>query len=126
MINRTQREYAGYRDIAPFLSCDCDCDCCQYEDDFDFDYPTNDEENEIVGYLALAPRQVIFNNPATIVYWEDGTRTVVKCHKEDTFDPEKGLAMALLKKLSGNTGQFNTVLNNWMSDAIYQGGKNEH
>ena len=33
-------------------------------------------------------KEVIFNDPATIVYWEDGTKTVVKCHNE-TFDEEK-------------------------------------
>ena len=39
-------------------------------------------------------RNVIFNDPATIVIWADGTKTVVKADREP-FDPEKGLAMAL-------------------------------
>ena len=42
-------------------------------------------------------KNVIFNDPATIVFWNDGTKTVVKCGKNDTFDPEKGLAMAISK-----------------------------
>lgn len=46
------------------------------------------------------PLRVIRNGPATIVFWKDGTKTVVKCHDED-YDPEKGLAMALCRKLWG-------------------------
>lgn len=45
---------------------------------------------------------VIFNDPATIVFWIDGSKTVVKCQKGETFDPEKGLAMAISKKFLGN------------------------
>ena len=47
-------------------------------------------------------KNVIFNAPATIVFWTDGTKTVVKCGKGDKWDPEKGLAMACAKKLLGN------------------------
>lgn len=49
---------------------------------------------------------VIFNEPATIVFWSDGTKTVVKVTKDEPFDKEKGLAMAIVKKLSGNTGSY--------------------
>ena len=47
-------------------------------------------------------KDVKFNGPATIVFWTDGTKTVVKCRKGDKFDPEKGIAMACAKKLLGN------------------------
>ena len=46
--------------------------------------------------------KVLFQDRATVVFWKDGTKTVVKCSDEETFDPEKGLAMAILKKLMGN------------------------
>lgn len=49
--------------------------------------------------------KVIYNLPATIVFWKDGTKTIVKCD-DDYFDPEKGLAMAYIKKLMGNTGAY--------------------
>ena len=45
-------------------------------------------------------KDVIFNDPATIVFWSDGTKTVVRCENED-FDKEKGLAMAICKKFLG-------------------------
>lgn len=53
-------------------------------------------------------KRVIFNNPATIVFWDDGTKTVVKAHGED-FDEEKGLAMAIAKRALGNTGRYYNV-----------------
>lgn len=44
-------------------------------------------------------KKIIFNEPATIVYWKDGTKTVVKCNPDDSFDPEKGVFVAMLKKI---------------------------
>lgn len=41
--------------------------------------------------------QVIFNGPATIVYWKDGCKTVVKCQEGVMNDHEKGLAMAVAR-----------------------------
>ena len=54
-------------------------------------------------------KNIIFNGPATIVMWTDGTKTVVKCHEED-FDKEKGLAMAICKKVMGNKGNYYNVI----------------
>ena len=62
-------------------------------------------------------KKVIFNDPATIVYWKDGTNTVVKCQKGDDFDSEKGFAMAFLKKCWGNKGNFNDKLRKIMKEA---------
>lgn len=51
-------------------------------------------------------KDVIFNDPAVIILWNDGTKTVVKCSENDIFDPEKGLAMAISKKALGNQGNY--------------------
>lgn len=45
---------------------------------------------------------VIFSDPATIVLWSDGTKTVVKTQEGEPYDPEKGMAMAFSKKLMGD------------------------
>lgn len=50
-------------------------------------------------------KRVIFNDPATIVIWSDDTKTIVKAAKEQ-FDPEKGLAMAIVKKLYDGTPYY--------------------
>lgn len=65
-------------------------------------------------------KDVIFNDPATIVLWRDGTKTVVKSSNEK-FDPEKGLAMAFAKKMFGNKGNYYNVFKKFLSK--YSGGK---
>lgn len=58
--------------------------------------------------------KVIFNDPATIVFWSDGTKTVVKCDVEN-YDPEKGLAMAIVKKQFGNNqGYYYDIFKKWL------------
>ena len=62
---------------------------------------------------SLAIENVIFNDPATIVFWKDGTKTVVKATNEE-FDPEKGLAMAIAKKALGNKHDYYNVFKKWL------------
>lgn len=50
-------------------------------------------------------KRVIFAPPATIVYWKDGTRTVVKCDERDVYDAKTGLALCYMKKALGNTSR---------------------
>ena len=65
---------------------------------------------------AAVIKRVIFNPPATIVYWSDCTKTVVKCNANDIFDPEKGLAMAIAKRCAGNTGAYYTEIRHWVAE----------
>ena len=58
-------------------------------------------------------KSVIFNPPATIVFWDDGTKTVVKAQNGEHFDPEKGLSMAIAKKHFGNKGHYFEVIKKW-------------
>lgn len=60
-------------------------------------------------------KQVIFNNPATIVFWTDDTKTIVKAVNEK-FDPEKGLAMAITKKCLGNKGNYFNEFKKWIRE----------
>lgn len=59
----------------------------------------------IHGDLRISPmptiKDVLFNPPATIVFWSDNTKTVVKADG-DTYDPEKGIAMAISRKMIGD------------------------
>ena len=67
-------------------------------------------------YTSNPPKikNVIFNEPATIVFWEDGSKTVVKCQEGDIFDPEKGLTMAITKKVYGNKGNYCEEIKKWV------------
>ena len=62
----------------------------------------------------FAIKKVIFNKPATIVFWADGTKTVVKCADFDIWDPEKGLAMAICKRVYGES--FHKIFKDYMPD----------
>lgn len=50
--------------------------------------------------------KVMFKDPATIVFWKDGSKTVVKTQNGEPYDPEKGLAMAISKKALGNNREY--------------------
>lgn len=82
------------------------------------DYCRKDVESTmaIYGYWRQNRiKDVIFNDPATIVIWADGTKTVVKANREK-FDPEKGLAMAIAKKFFGNQGNYYEVFKKWLPE----------
>lgn len=64
-------------------------------------------------------KKIIFNDPATIILWNDGTKTVVKCGPDDAYDPEKGYVMCLLKRFCGNdTAMFHKFLKYGMKNYI--------
>lgn len=95
---------------------------------YDSSYYNMIEINKIVFGDKVFMRQpkiknVIFNDPATIVYWEDRTKTVVKCEGEK-YDPEKGLTMAITKKMLGNKGNYYEVIKKWVGeDKLFPEGK---
>lgn len=92
--------------------------------EFERMYPKNMSYVDYVRYyksivndeLACDPEKVIFNKPATIVFWKDGTKTVVKAQNDEPFDPEKGLAMAIAKKALGNEGNYFNRIKKWTED----------
>lgn len=60
-------------------------------------------------YMIPEVREIRYNGPATIIFWKDGTKTVVKVQPEEIcYDPDKAFAMAVCKKLFGN--KFNRHL----------------
>lgn len=60
--------------------------------------------------------RVIFNAPAVIVMWADGSKTVVKAQKGEKFDPEKGLSMAISKKALGNGSKYYDTFKAWVPE----------
>ena len=59
---------------------------------------------------------VIFNDPATVVFWSDNTKTVVKCQDCDTYSKEMGLAMCICKKYFNNKPNFNNEFKKWIKE----------
>ena len=91
-----------------------------YEPDMIGDrFPSNINGNFIViktgGGEIPEIKDVIFNPPATVVLWKDGTKTVVKCQNGDVYSKETGLALAICKKVYGNKGAYNDIFNKWLN-----------
>ena len=71
----------------------------------------NDISKPKMTYGCPGIKKVIFNDPATIVLWDDGTKTVVKCSEGDTYSEWSGLAFCICKKLMGD--EFHKVFKHW-------------
>lgn len=76
------------------------------------------QSNAVARRVGRSPeiKKVIFNDPVTVVIWEDGTKTVVKCQPGDTYSKETGLALCIAKKFLGNKGNFNEVFKKWIPE----------
>ena len=65
--------------------------------------PVSQSKYKLPGALNedIVISRVLFRNPATIVFWNDGTKTITKCAKDDKYSKEAGLAICCLKKAFG-------------------------
>lgn len=78
------------------------------------DYNAELENSELINPFAI--KNVIFSNPCTIVFWKDGTKTVVRCNENEYYDPEKGIAMALMRKVYGPRHAYMKVLGPYIDE----------
>ena len=60
--------------------------------------------------LAYGVKNIILNPPAMIVFWNDNTKTVVKCREGETFNPYYGFCAALAKKVYGCNARVNKIV----------------
>lgn len=65
--------------------------------------------------IASSIKDVLYKDPATIIFWKDGTKSVVVCDGEK-YDPEKGFAMAACKKVFGNKGNYYNTFKKWLPE----------
>lgn len=77
-------------------------------------FGTNNAERK----TDMTIKKVYFNDPVTVVLWEDGTKTIVRAGENEIYDPEKGLAMAIAKKALGNQGNYYNVFKKWLPEEI--------
>ena len=61
-------------------------------------------------------KRIIFNPPATVIIWEDDTKTVVKCAEDDEFNPEIGVAMCYMKKIYGSRHAFSKKVESYIEE----------
>lgn len=57
-------------------------------------------------------KDVMFRDPATIVWFEDGSKTVAIAGHGDRYDKEVGLAVCMLKRVLGNK-EYRAIMDKW-------------
>ena len=70
-------------------------------------------------------KNVIFNDPRTIIVWSDGTKTFVRASENDVYDPEKGMALAIAKKAMENKYSYYDEIRKWIAKDTERKAKEE-
>lgn len=66
---------------------------------------------KLLGKADTKIDKYIINENATILFWDDGTKTISKRHKEDKFDKELGFLFAYFyKKYKGSKASRKRVM----------------
>ena len=73
--------------------------------------------------LSMTIKKVIFSPPATIIIWDDNTKTIVKAQEDEPYDPEKGMAMCIAKHIYGDCGSYYNVFSEWLKNYTPVEGK---
>ena len=55
---------------------------------------------------------------STVVIWSNGDKTVVTCQPDEQFDPEKGIALCVMKYALGNQGNYNDIFREWIPESV--------
>lgn len=55
-------------------------------------------------FFVPKPKKIIYNNPCTIVLWEDGTKTICRVQEGQEFSEYYGYLACLAKKIYGTNG----------------------
>lgn len=99
-------------DISTDAFCICyECEGCKEYKEPIYGGAYYDEDGELI-YI----KKVIYNKPAVIIMWSDGTKTRSTCAKEDVWNPELGLSLGVLKKTMGQ--EFvNKLFRDWAVEA---------
>lgn len=61
----------------------------------------------------FTPERIVYNPPATIVFWKDKTKTVVKCSEGEEYNEYFGFLAALGKKIFDTNSEVNRIVNKY-------------
>lgn len=76
-------------------------------------------ELNIIGYCEpfkptqtnlFEPKKIIQNGPAFIVFWNDGTKTILKKKEDNPDDPYAAFGQALMKKIFGTNSKAHKMV----------------
>ena len=76
-------------------------------------------------YVIPAVKKVLFNGTTTIVFFDDGTKTVAKLGKGETYDCYAGFMACVCKKMFGGTSAAKKLMWELESDNLKEKEKKE-
>jgi hypothetical protein len=85
-----------------------------FKDEYALEWESSTYRSEAFD-ISSSIKDVLYKDPATIIFWKDGTKSVVVCDGEE-YDPEKGFAMAACKKVFGNKGNYYNTFKKWLPE----------
>lgn len=71
---------------------------------------TNGDTKARINSSFYTPRKIIFNDPVSVVFWQDGTKTIVRRTKGEKFNKYTAFTAALAKKIFGNNTRVNAIV----------------
>lgn len=83
---------------------------CKMKAAMDYYYNTNKLNVSIKLEERSIIKKIILNGPATIFFWKDGSKTVVKCMEGDKYDLYTAFCIAFTKKLIGSNSKIKSTL----------------
>lgn len=111
-VNYMEKFYIGGAHRHPFL--DNSVDMYKKQVNAIYGLPPHLIMSDLSKAFKLPIKEVIYNKPATIIYWKDGSKTVVKCKEDEAYDKEKGFVMAVIKYILGNKGNYYETIKKWV------------
>lgn len=77
---------------------------------------TSEKEKSIVSTIDFRVKKIMHNGPATIVFWKDGTKTVVRLKEGDKYDQYAAFTAAVAKRLYGKTVKISEIVDQYSKD----------
>jgi hypothetical protein len=78
---------------------------------------TFDNDSQKVIAKQFIPTKIIYCCPATICFFPDGTKTIVKCAEDEEYIKEEGVMACIMKKLFSSRTQFKKLVNSGYENA---------
>lgn len=99
----------SYSNISSSISTANVSDCCGYKTKtYTYDellIPSAMKKYE-PEFITLDVDRIVFNDPATIVFWADGTKTIVKRSPKEKPNKYNAFCAAVTKRIFGNNSQI--------------------
>ena len=86
------------------------------------DFKSSVPKAKAEGYFNTIPEipisRVTYSGDTTVVFFTDGTKTTVKCSSNDTYDRQTAIVYALVKRMFGKIGRYDSKTKKFYENEI--------